>query len=76
MKLKVLKNKKKYKLYNLKKKIKFNKILNLGKCLSYNKLYIFMYQQIISYFKLGSNNSKQFLLISIYFLKYFLNKNI
>lgn len=81
-KLKLLKNnKKKYKLYNLKianlkKTTKVNNLLNLGNYISNIKLYTFIYPKIISYSKLGSNISKQFSLISFYYLIKFLNKNI
>lgn len=80
-KLKLLKNKKKYKLYNLrltnlKKTTKFNSLLNLGNYISNIKLYLFMYSKIISYFKLGSIISKQFVLISLYYLINLLYKNI
>lgn len=82
IKLKLVKNNKKniykLKLTKVKKTTKFNTLLNFGTYISNSniKIYKFLYFKIISYFKLGSNLSKQFSLISLYYLKNFLNKNL
>nr|ANJ44349.1 ORF-C [Cyclospora cayetanensis]ANN13312.1 ORF-C [Cyclospora cayetanensis]ANN13341.1 ORF-C [Cyclospora cayetanensis]ANN13370.1 ORF-C [Cyclospora cayetanensis]ANN13399.1 ORF-C [Cyclospora cayetanensis] len=81
-KLKFLKVKKKHKqifflkLTKKKKTTKFNNSLFLGNYISNINIYIFLYLRIIFYSKLGVNNSKQFTLISLFYLKNFLNKNI
>lgn len=83
-KLKFFKDKKQYKfkkvyflkLADTKKTTKFNHSLNLGNYSSNLKFFIFKYPKIIFYSKLGSNISKQFPLISLFYLKNFLNKNI
>lgn len=63
-------------IFNTKKTTKFNNLLNLGNYISKIKLYTFIYPKIICSLKLGSNFSKQASLISLFYLKNFLNKNL
>lgn len=61
----------------LKKTTKINFLINLGNYISNINIYIFLYPKIIFYSKLGSNISKKFSLISLYYLKNLLiNNNI
>lgn len=64
------------KIASTKKTTKFNHLINLGSYIANKKLYTFKYPLIISYSKLGSNLSKQVSLISLFYLKNILNKNI
>lgn len=77
----IVKNKKNHKLkkvYNInsKKTMKFNRQMKLGTYVPNIKLYIFVYSILISYLKLGYTFSKQFSLLSLFYLKKILKQNL